>query len=102
MQELQSVHARQLEVEHDHVGAPAAHLVERQDRVGRRLQADAGLAREDRAHRHPHHGGVVDDQHAQIASRGRSCGDPVRYTLGATGFMRDSLRARLSAWPRNR
>ena len=47
-EERQTVHARHLEVEHDHVGPPLFHLAHRDQRMRRGVHMDTHLARQER------------------------------------------------------
>ena len=66
--EGEAVHARQLEVEHDHVGPLLAHLLHGDVGIGRDRRRDA-LEREERRQGLPHDRRVVDDEHLERAFR---------------------------------
>jgi hypothetical protein len=62
VQEREPVHARHLDVEHEHVGPLAPHLLHRVDRVHRGGDRHPGLP-QDLLERDADDRGVVDDEH---------------------------------------
>ena len=96
-QEGQAIHARHLQIEHDHVGALFGHLLERDDRILRRDHLHA-FASEDLGENPANDGGIIDNENVQRSAHGcRRRRVSAEESPGRASARRASRRSRVAS-----